>query len=143
MRKNLLKKMGYVSSVIVLATTFSCAAPSRPRVYSYPTQNQSYNQIVQDRIHCEEWARMQGAGSGEETARKSVEGATVGAVIGGLIGLGIGSLVGDAGIGAAIGAGSGALAGGVGGATAGSQMDQEDFDRAYGACMKAKGYNVR
>jgi len=126
-KKGLLKIIGPVVAVVALS-----ACQTTPSVYSYPTQGQTANQYINDKIHCREWARMQhGTDQGQQAVNRGTQGAVFGALLGGLFGRDWKS--------AGLGAGAGAAAGGLYGATSG----QANFNNAYRACMETKGYNVR
>ena len=139
-------------------------------LFVYPAQGQSQEQTEQDKFQCYNWARnesgfdpmavptasapppQQEAQKGG-TGRGAVMGAATGAVIGGIAD-------GKAGEGAAIGA----LAGGLFGGARRSQQQQRQqaerqqweqqqanqyaharnqYNRAYVACLEARGYSVR
>src|SRR5262245_43031915 len=130
------------------------------QLFIYPMKGQSFDQQAIDKAECQRWANQQtgynpatpppppqfGAPQGG-FFRGAAGGAALGAV-GGAIG-------GDAGRGAAIGAGVGFLFGGL---RRREQMQQEEyqmanyqaqntmatgnFNRAYSACLTARGYSV-
>lgn len=93
-------------------------------------------------FECQVWAKQQSAfDPGTETAK----GVGLGAVIGALGGAAaaIGAATGDPGRGAAIGAATGGIGGaGIGGGVAYTK-NKEGYDRAYAACVTARGYVVR
>ncbi len=115
------------------------------QVFVYPQKGQSPQQQAQDTGECQGWATQQTGGP--MAAAPQGRGAAIGAV-GGAIG-------GDAGKGAAIGAASGAM---IGGMRRRDQMQQqeavqaqnqqvqaaqsENYKRALGSCLGAKGYSV-
>ncbi len=134
-----------------------------------PAKGQSQKQMEKDKFDCYSWARNQTGfdpmrtptassppPSDPGTSASPMRGAAGGA----LAGLAIGSLAGEAGKGAAIGAVGGGL---IGGARrrdhhrrqqqAEQQWAQQqaneyhyrrnEYNRAYGACLEAKGYTVR
>lgn len=137
MKRGLVNGVKYVSATTALVVLIGCGAVQRPTSYTYPTnEGASYSQVENDRRDCAEWARIQGAGARGEGVEKGVQGGALGALIGGVIGYAIGRDTKAAAIGAGIGAG----AGGTAGVIHGSELSQEDFNRAYNACMKAKGY---
>ena len=122
------------AGVLLISLTVGCAA-QRPRTFAYPAKNQTLEQTINDEAYCEAWAkRKTGAGSDRVVS----EGGK-GAVLGTLAGLAIGLIVGKPLKGVAIGAGSGAAAGGL----YGNKVSQDDLDKAYGACMEARGYIVK
>ena len=139
MRECLIKKTGLFVSGVIFLITISCGTVSRPTSYTYPTNsNASYGQVEKDKRECREWAISQGAGSRGEGVREGAKGAGLGALLGGVLGYAIGGNTQGTLLGAGIGAGAGAIGGGV----VGSEMSQEDFNEAYGTCMRARGYNV-
>lgn len=131
MRRGLINRLKGVPVAIALLTILSCEA-HHPTVYTYPRERtKSYDQVERDKADCREWAKSQGAGSRGE----GVKGAGLGAGLGGLAGWLIFRDASAAALGATLGGGTGGVVG--------SQMSQEDFNRAYRACMEEKGYNVR
>jgi hypothetical protein len=135
--------------LLTLAPTLAGAAP-----FVYPQKGQSADQQSKDEYECYKWAKSQsgvdpgtpppqagGPGSGQRAGR-TVGGAARGAAVG----AGVGAIAGDAGKGAA----AGAVVGGVAGrrrAIAGEQQQAaaatNAYDRAFAACMDARGYSVR
>ena len=91
-----------------------------PDIYAYPQQGQTVEQLTRDQNECQVWAKQQ---SGFDPGTETAKGVGVGAVIGAL---------GGAAIGAA--AGGGGLA---------YTNNKDGYDRAYAACMTARGYVVR
>ncbi len=139
--------------------------------YVYPAEGQSAEQTEQDKFACYQWAQEQTGfdpavaqaptGSGSPQSSES-GGASVakGAAGGALVGLGVGAIAGSAGKGAAIGAVGGGLIGGLSHrdkekrqAEAAQQQQQQaaaqynqalsDYNRAYAACLEARGYTVK
>jgi hypothetical protein len=132
--------------------------------YIYPGKGQSQEQQTKDQGKCHEWAIKQTGVNPADLAAQSSSGevyqqhhnALGGAARGALLGVIGGAIGGDAGKGAAIGAGVGALGGAIRGrrdldmqhqvyanAHADQQAQLHQYDRAYGACLGAKGYTVR
>ncbi len=128
--------------------------------FIYPERGQSPQQQARDQQECSGWAMQQtgynpaappppgSSGPQGQIVRGAAGGAALGAV-GGAIG-------GDAGKGAAIGAATGALFGTMRRARQSREQEaqqqsyqasagqrQADFNRAFGACMAARGYTVR
>jgi hypothetical protein len=131
----------------------------------YPAKGQSSQQMEKDKYECYTWAKQQSdfdpmqAGSGTqppppgqpiggERVKGAARGAAVGAVAGGIAG--------DAGKGAAAGAAGGAMIGGMQKrdkqrqqAQAQQQQEaaiaqkQNNYNRAFGACMEGRGYTVK
>ncbi len=135
----------------------------------YPKEGQSQEQMEKDKFDCYTWAKGETgfdpmvaaqAGSPPPQQPPAQGGAVKGAARGAVLGVAVGAIAGDAGKGAAIGA----AAGGIGGRmkqNAQNQQQQQaqaqqsqqqqaaynqnmaDYNRAYGACLEAKGYTVR
>lgn len=118
-------------------------------LYAYPKQGQSAAQQSEDDDQCYRWAQGQ---TGYDPRRPTssygdTSGATGGGMLrGALLGAAVGEIADDkAGEGAAIGA----LLGGVRGHNSGRQQqaaaaasERNSFNRAYKACMDARGYSV-
>ena len=130
--------------------------PQRPEVYGY-SQPYAYPQPVapvgesvdlqaRDTAECQNWAAQQSGYAPSDTLKGAGIGAAVGALGGAALGAAIGAAAGG-GSGAAEGAAIGAAAGGIGGAVTGGattySRDQYGYNRAYAACMQARGYVVR
>jgi hypothetical protein len=130
--------------LIIMGIAVTGCAPTRPNVFAYPHQGQSAERIARDQHECHAWAREQtGFDPGMDTARGAGVGALLGALGGAAAGAAIGAAAGNPGKGAAIGAAAGGLGGAaVGGGTAYTRS-QDGYDRAYAACMTARGYTVR
>ena len=135
-------------------------------LFVYPAQGQSQEQLEQDKYACYQWAKQQtgfdpmqaqqapppGTTTGQpggEVVRGAARGALVGAVVGEIADD-------DAGKGAAAGAAGGALIGGMKRRDKAAHQQQAqqqsatqqqqlktDYDRAYAACLEAKGYTVK
>lgn len=139
--------------------------------YVYPANGQSQDQTEQDKFACYQWAQGQTGfdpaqaqaptgGGGSQSSSSGGGSVAKGAVGGGLVGLGVGALAGSAGKGAAIGALGGGLIGGLSHqdkqkkqAEAANRQQQQaaaqynqglsEYNRAYAACLEARGYTVR
>jgi phage tail tape-measure protein len=121
-----------------------CATASQPTVYAYPTKGQTAEQQSRDRTECEAWAKQQtGFDPAKDTAKGAGVGALVGAAGGAAAGAAIGAAAGSPGKGALIGAAAGGLGGAAVGGGLGYTKNKEGFDKAYAACMSARGYEVR
>ena len=152
-----MSRLRFAASIVALAVGLT-HGPGQAEVFVYPKQGQNQEQFEYDQFQCHKWAKGQTGvdpsqqaqaaspppQQGGEVIRGAAGGAALGA-IGGAIG-------GDAGKGAAIGAGVGAAAGLLRKAkkeqqTAAAQQQaqaaQSNYDRAYGACMGGRGYQVR
>lgn len=122
-----------------------CAlGPPRPSVYAYPARAQSAEQVSRDQTECQAWAtRQTGFDPLTDTAKGAGIGAALGALAGAAAGAAIGAATGNPGTGAAIGAAAGGIGGAGVGGTLGYTKNKQGYDRAYAACMEARGYNVR
>ena len=128
-------------------------AAAQSNVFVYPQQGQDKEQQQKDEYECFQWAKeqsgvdpMQGAPKGgTRTGRGTLGGAAKGAGVGAAIGAIAGGKK---------GAKKGAAIGGVGGGVMGrrgskaSQQDAKDtavssYNRAYAACLEARGYSVK
>ena len=151
-------RLRFVAPIVALAVGLT-HSPGLAEVFVYPKQGQNQEQFEYDQFQCHKWAKSQTGvdptqpaspppPQGGQVVRGAAGGAALGA-IGGAIG-------GDAGKGAAIGAGVGAAAGlmkkarqqqqsqaAQQQAQAQAQAAQSNYDRAYGACMGGRGYQVR
>jgi len=135
----------------------------------YPKEGQSNEQMEKDKYACYTWAKEQTgidpmtsaqSGSPAPPPQTAQGGAVRGAARGALLGVAVGAIAGDAGKGAAIGA----TAGGVGGRMRQNEQNRQqdqayeqqvqnqqaaanqgisDYNRAFGACMEAKGYTLK
>ncbi|MFN8628284.1 MAG: glycine zipper family protein [Candidatus Binatia bacterium] len=143
--------MRHVTTIgIVLATAIGASvvmAQTAPKVFTVPNQGQSKEQQSKDTAACQQFANEQAppaqTQSGPGTHARGTAG---GAARGAAGGAAIGAIAGDAGKGAAIGA----VAGGVRGRRGSKQAQQEaqagaqnDWARAFAACMESKGYTVK
>ncbi len=155
--------------IVSLLLQVSTEAFAQSDMFIYPKEGQSNEQMEQDKYSCYGWAKKQTgfdpmevpqatAPPPQKQAKKG--GMLRGAAGGALLGAGIGSISGDAGAGAAIGAGAGAL---FGGARRNKQVKQQQqaeqqwaqdqssqyaqrrnsYNRAYAACLEARGYTVK
>lgn len=168
--KNKLRRRGMIiaASVFVLLIPNVCEVNAQQSISSslgvivFPAKGQPAQQQNSDEGECYSWARQEtgidpmalantptqqggaAAGGGQRFA---------GAARGALGGLAIGAIAGDAGKGAAIGAVAGTMLGGRE-----ARMNQEaqqqqaqqaksaahqQFNKAFGVCLEAKGYTVR
>lgn len=137
--------------------TAAAAQQAPPMPVAYPTQGQDAAQQQADKSACMSWAQSNApnqpvpptqtgpAVGGGHRVGGAVRGAAAGAAIGGVAN-------GDAGHGAAVGATAGVVAGGM---RARQQQRQQsataaqtqaynatNFNQAYSACMKGKGYSI-
>jgi hypothetical protein len=131
--------------VMLTGLIAGCATSQQPGYYAYPQRGQTPEQINRDQYECQEWAKQQtGYSSGAgETARGAGAGAVMGAIGGAAVGVVGGAITGHAGTGAAIGAATGAVGGALSGGAASYGKGHDGFNRAYAACMSARGYVVK
>ena len=137
--------------------------------FVYPAEGQSQEQTEQDKFACYSWAKgetgfdpmaLPTATAPPPAQEPQQGGAGRGAVRGALGGAAIGAIAGDTGKGAAIGAVGGGL---IGGTRRSEQVRREkaerqqweqqqvnqyanarnQYNRAYVACLEARGYSVR
>jgi hypothetical protein len=160
-----LSTLGVVSLSVGIAAAQSGSISG---MYVFPKQGQPPEQQQQDEMQCHASAvemtgftpsappsvpsPSQGAPTGSG-ARGAVRGAAGGAAMGAAMG----AIAGDAGKGAAMGAAGGGMVGGVRGRRQGqeqqaaqqqaAQMQQQaglqEYQRAFSACMDARGYSVK
>lgn len=138
-------------------------------VVIYPAQDQTQEQMDQDKFECYGWARDQTGFDPVQAPPASVSapeeqsvagGAARGALVGGLAGLAIGAIADDAGKGTAIGAIGGGVIGGLRRSNQNNQQQQaaqqqtqqqsasyadarDTYNRNYAACLEGRGYTVR
>ncbi len=138
-------------------------------LFIYPAKGQSADQQKKDEAACHEWAEantgldlVAGQVDAEASGRAAASAAGQGRVVGGAAagiatGLAIGAISGDPGQGAAIGAVAGSVGGlrgrvrarreaGEAGAQQSVEANQQavdQFKRAAGACLQARGYSVK
>lgn len=146
----------------VAAAVISSGPASAQEPIVFPAKGQSKEQTEKDKYSCYSWAKgetgfdpMQ-VPTATTPPPKEKGGAVRGAAGGAALGAAVGAIAGDAGKGAAIGAASGGI---VGGArkrqsqkkqeqwaqeqSAGYDKRRSEYNRAWGACMEGKGYNVK
>jgi len=137
-----------LTMIVAGMTLVAGLAAAQPRVFVYPTKGQSQRQQDIDTAECQRWASSQ-AHSGPTgpnydgrvagTVSGAARGAALGAAVGGIAG-------GKAGKGAAAGAVVGGVAGRQGAVAREHQargQAQNDWARAFAACMGARGYSVQ
>jgi Glycine zipper len=155
--------------VVLMVVVFMIGSAAAQDFFIYPTKGQTEKQMEKDKYECYVWAKKQSGFDPMEVPKatepppekeQTKAGVGRGAVGGSLLGLAIGSLSGEAGKGAAIGAASGGLIGGIRKKShASKEMKKEDawaeeqveeyarkrgdYNRAYTACLEAKGYTVK
>jgi outer membrane lipoprotein SlyB len=134
-----------VLSLAMLPVGFA-AAQGQPFVY--PAKGQSQDQQDIDTAQCNRWAQSQAPNrpSGPDRGARAA-GTVGGAAKGAAVGSAVGAIAGGK---AGKGAAAGAVVGGVGGRQGAVAREQQaqagarnDYARAFGACMEARGYSVR
>ncbi|MBW1742397.1 MAG: hypothetical protein JRJ47_03065 [Deltaproteobacteria bacterium] len=165
-----MKGMLLVVGLLLVAGLFSVPAlAEQQELIVYPAEGQSKEQMEKDKFECYTWAKeqtgfdpmaMPTATEAPPEPEAPVSGTRRTAVRGAAAGAAIGSLSGDMGKGAAIGAGAGAVAGRsrqrrqaaeqqqaeqqwADGQTTQYTQRRSEYNRAYGACLEGKGYNVK
>ncbi|MBI4609985.1 MAG: hypothetical protein HY726_13370 [Candidatus Rokubacteria bacterium] len=130
--------------VIGFGMAVTGCATVQPSVYAYPKKGQTAEQVSRDQTECQGWAKQQtGFDPASDTAKGAGLGAVLGALGGAATGAAIGAATGSPGKGAAIGAAAGGIGGAAVGGGVGYTKSKEGYDRAYAACMTARGYEVR
>jgi uncharacterized protein YcfJ len=114
-----------------------------PRYVVSPARGQTSQQMDNDKFDCNLQAQKQ---TGYNPDKSLTDGALVGLLVGGAVGAGLGAAAGaSAGI-VGSGASAGAIAGGGTGATLGGSYlydkDLNQTQRAYYACLEARGYTL-
>jgi OmpA family protein len=143
--------MRYVSAIGIIPATVMVAsavfAQTEPKVFVAPNKGQSADQQSKDTAECKQSATAQAPPSQAPTgAGTHARGTVGGAARGAAGGAAIGAIAGDAGKGAAVGAAVGGVKGrrdskrGQQAAQAGAQ---NDWVRAFSACMESRGYTVK
>jgi hypothetical protein len=129
----------------------SAGALAAADLFIYPSQGQSPEQQEQDEFSCYKWAKAQSGVDPSSPGRGPDRGRRAGSTLGGAargagLGAAVGAIAGDAGKGAA----AGAVVGGARGRRRGIQRERYEaasernsYDRAFAACMEARGYTVK
>lgn len=145
------------AGLLAMILSLSAGLISAQSLYVYPAKGQSAQQQQKDVSECSNWARANtgyGQSYGSTTAPPQQQ--TGGGLRGALGGAAIGAMVGDssdAGKGAAIGA----LFGGIRQSRSNQQAQQQyqqqqaqqsaaqedNYNRAYSACLEGRGYTVK
>src|SRR5262249_23675847 len=167
-KRNMLVWPVMLSLVVVSVAVAAAQSASISGMYVFPKRGQPPEQQQQDEMQCHSSAvemtgfnpsappsvppPSQGAPTGSG-ARGAVRGAAGGAALGAAVG----AIGGDAGKGAAMGAAGGGIVGGVRGRRQGKQQQAaqqqaaqtqqqahlQEYQRAFSACMDARGYSVK
>jgi hypothetical protein len=136
-----------LATAMVAGVVFAQTAPTAPKVFVYPSKGQSKDQQSKDTAACQQFANEQAPQTPAQTGMGThARGTAGGAAKGAAVGAAVGAIGGDAGKGAA----AGAVLGGVGGRRGSKRGQQEaqagsqnDWARAFAACMDSKGYSVK
>ena len=158
-----------VSSFVMAILVAPSVAPLAQDVFAYPNQGQSQEQQQQDQFECFNWSRQQSgfdpmatptASAPPPQGQSTGPGTLGGAAVGGAVGaIGSGIAGGNVGRSAAIGAVAGGLFGGMRSnrqnnrnqqahqdwerqQSAQYQQGRNDYNRAFSACMTARGYTI-
>ncbi|MFQ5801341.1 MAG: glycine zipper family protein [Candidatus Methylomirabilales bacterium] len=117
-----------------------CATSYRPPID--PTFATDSARLQKDLFECDQIARSASPDAGSKAVEKGAVGAVGGAATGAALGAITGAFSGKAGTGAAIGAATGGLLGATGGAIFGGTAAQSQYEAAYDACMRNRGYKL-
>ena len=152
----------YPVALLIAMISFTAAALAQ-QPFVYPAKGQSQEKMASDKAECQSWATqqtgfdpMKEATTQPAPSQQSQRGGVLrGGARGAAAGAAVGAIAGNAGEGAAIGAASGGL---LAGAKRRQQQKAEqqtqaqqaqvhsqqvgNFQRAYGACLKGRGYSV-
>ena len=134
--------------LVVAVSTLMCStgvfAQTQPKVFVAPNKGQSQEQQNKDTTDCQQWATQQVPPT--PAAGRHARGAVGGAARGAAAGAAVGAIAGDAGT----GAGAGAVVGGLAGRRRSKREQEEaqaasqnDWARAFSACMESRGYSVK
>ncbi|MBR8832446.1 MAG: hypothetical protein N5P05_003689 [Chroococcopsis gigantea SAG 12.99] len=143
------KVLGLAIGSLVLCS-YPALAQSQP--FAYPGRGQSQEQQNKDHFECFNWASQQsGFNPSQPVSNSNQRGGGIlrGAAGGALLGTVGGAIGGNTGTGAAIGAGVGATTGLIrqernrSNKNSQSQQLQQEYFRAWSACMSSRGYTVK
>lgn len=133
---------GLSACLAVLLAAAGCSG-SVPRYAVSPAKGQTDQHMNNDQFDCNLQAQKQ---TGYNPDKSLTEGALVGLLVGGAAGAGLGAAAGVAGGIVGTGASVGAIAGGSVGATLGGSYlydkNLTETQRAYYACLEARGYHL-
>jgi outer membrane lipoprotein SlyB len=142
--------MRVLTMIVAVMTLVAGFAAAQSKVFVYPTRGQNQRQQDIDTAECQRWASSQAHGGPPapdygNRAAGTISGAARGAALGAAVG-GIAGGKKKAGKGAGAGAVLGGAAGHQGAVVREQQaraQAQNDWGRAFAACMQARGYSVR
>ena len=137
-----LRVRGLTVCLAVLLVAAGCIQ-NVPRYIVTPAKGQSEQQMNNDQFDCNLQAQKQ---TGYNPDKSLTEGAITGLLVGGALGAGLGAAAGSASGIVGTGASIGAIGGGGLGATLGGpylyDKNLNDTQRAYYACLDARGYTL-
>ena len=144
-----MKRANLIAMASVLALSLA-AASWAAHPYVYPAKGQSAEQQEKDQYECHQWAVQQTGFDPSQPVEQSTprHSAMRGAARGAALGAVGGAIGGDAGKGAAVGAAVGGLGTVMRDRRANEAQQQAydnssaSYDRAYGACLRGRGYTV-
>jgi hypothetical protein len=139
----------FVAAIVMIGAGAVLAQTAK--TFVYPQKGQSQSQQSKDEAECRTWAKGQSGVNPDVPPTPAqlgshARGAAGGAARGAALGAAVGAIGGDAGK----GAGAGAVVGGVAGRRGSKRAQQaqraeatDSFQRAFAACMEARGYSVK
>jgi hypothetical protein len=137
-----LRVRGLTACLTVLFAVAGCIH-NVPRYIVTPAKGQSDQQMNNDQFDCNLQAQKQ---TGYNPDKSLTQGALAGLLVGGALGAGLGAAAGSASGIVGTGASIGAIAGGGTGAQLGGpylyDKNLNETQRAYYACLEARGYNL-
>lgn len=125
---------------VALLALAGCATSYRPPID--PTFAADSARLQKDLFECEQIAKTYSPDPGSKAVEKGAIGAVGGAAGGAALGAITGAFTGSPGTGAAIGAATGGFLGATGGAILGGTSAQAQYEAAYDACMRNRGYKL-
>ena len=144
-----------MKSIMLIAAVVLLAGSARAQdLYIYPNEGQDAEKQEFDEFQCHKWAKDQsgvdpGAPPPDPNRGNRARGAAGGAIKTGALGAAVGGIAGGS-SGAKKGAAAGAVVGAVGGRNRAVNQEKRQqagqrnsFQRAFAACMEARGYTVR
>ena len=145
------KRVVLAIGITALTLAATAALAQKSSLYIYPQKGQSKDQQAKDESECRTWAKEQSGVNPDVPPTPAqlgshARGTAGGAARGAAVGAAVGAIGGNAGKGAAAGAVVGGVAGRRGSRRS-MQAEQagatDSFQRAFAACMEARGYTVK
>lgn len=137
------RRMRGLSGCLAALSLASGCIHNVPTYIVTPAKGQTDQQMDNDKFDCNLQAQQK---TGYDPDKALTQGAIAGLLVGGALGAGLGAAAGVSGGIVGTGASVGAIAGGGLGATLGGpylyDKDVNDTQRAYYACLEARGYTV-